>query len=244
MEVARNSVLEIDCSETINAGKPGYSNSQTSAHRMVCNSSRCNFQWSPTRGGEYHLWVALKSTQNKLLFLGGRPLKVNVISSITNLKAVYVGYGISLWTAGVQSTFLVSFRDYLGSLVSTPLLYNCKLVLEHIPDGSRKATFLLESQQALYSKVDSSIDFVGPVLESLLQSIPGGIPYSIRWSGFVRPPVASVYTMYASVRSWVERVRLWVDNVILIDQWTSLEGTENSGTIYMGTAGGYYDVVM
>eukprot|EP00960_Hanusia_phi_P060183 764427-Hanusia_phi.AAC.1 len=50
--------------------------------------------------------------------------------------------------------------------------------------------------------------------------------------------------MYASVRSWVERVRLWVDNVILIDQWTSLEGTENSGTIYMGTAGGYYDVVM
>ena len=31
-----------------------------------------------------------------------------------------------------------------------------------------------------------------------------------------------------------ERVRLWVDNSIIIDQWTSLNGTETSGTYRIG----------
>ena len=74
--------------------------------------------------------------------------------------------------------------------------------------------------------------------------MPSGSPYSVRWSGFVRPQYAQVYTFFAGVQTAVERMKLWVDNSLLVDQWTDLTATEKSGTLMIGTANGYYDVVM
>ena len=41
-----------------------------------------------------------------------------------------------------------------------------------------------------------------------------------------------------------ERVRLWVDNLLVIDQWTSLAATEASGTILFGLGNEFYDITL
>ena len=102
-------------------------------------------------------------------------------------------------------------------------------------------------------------------------SLPDNTAYSARWSGFVQPQYAQVrlrphqpssfdrnsrdsreyvdsslraqeYTWFAAVKAVQERLKVWIDNSIIVDQWSSLEGTETSGTLMIGTADAYYDV--
>jgi len=68
--------------------------------------------------------------------------------------------------------------------------------------------------------------------------------YQARWIGAVRPSKASLYTFYASMNQKDERVKLWLDNSVVIDQWTSLSGTEASGTFSFGVVNGFYDIAV
>ena len=83
-----------------------------------------------------------------------------------------------------------------------------------------------------------TIDFSSSTGEVPAASLTAGTSYSIRWSGFVRPQYAQEYTFYAGVVSAEERVRLWVDNSLLVEQWTSLAGTEGSGVGAVGVLRG------
>jgi hypothetical protein len=94
------------------------------------------------------------------------------------------------------------------------------------------------------SRIDRNLDFSLAAGAKPAVSLTTGSPYSVRWSGFVRPQYAQVYTFFAGVQTAVERMKLWVDNSLLVGQWTSISATENSGTLMIGTANGYYDVVM
>ncbi len=94
------------------------------------------------------------------------------------------------------------------------------------------------------SRIDSSVDFSLAANAKPAVSLTTGSSYSVRWSGFVRPQYVQVYTFFAGVQTAVERMKLWVDNSLLVGQWTSISATENSGTLMIGTANGYYDVVM
>jgi hypothetical protein len=63
--------------------------------------------------------------------------------------------------------------------------------------------------------------------------------WSVRWAGFIRPSRADQhYTFFTPLSADDERVRLWVDNSLVISQWTSLESTEPSGTLYFTLANG------
>ena len=48
--------------------------------------------------------------------------------------------------------------------------------------------------------------------------------FSVRWMGFISSPNV-LRNFSASLGSADERVRIWIDNLIVIDQWTSLAGT-------------------
>ena len=96
----------------------------------------------------------------------------------------------------------------------------------------------------VYTKSENTVDYSLDAGAKPSSSMPPGSPYSVRWSGFVRPQYVQVYTFFAGVQTAVERMKLWVDNSLLVDQWTSISATEKSGTLMIGTANGYYDVVM
>eukprot|EP00960_Hanusia_phi_P061657 764901-Hanusia_phi.AAC.1 len=61
--------------------------------------------------------------------------------------------------------------------------------------GEFSATYYtLDLNDIWANKVNATIDFSAAPGTKPFPSLPGDSPYSIRWSGFVRPPVASVYT--------------------------------------------------
>jgi hypothetical protein len=75
--------------------------------------------------------------------------------------------------------------------------------------------------------------------------------YGVRWSGFIAPTLAGVYTFHAhffedmadaNTDGANDRVKLWIDDTLVIQQWTSLsrQGGKDSGvamgTYYFGAA--------
>jgi len=53
-------------------------------------------------------------------------------------------------------------------------------------------------------------------------SLSANTPYSIRWAGMLQPLHAQTHEIFAIMQTAAERVKLWVDNVLLIDMWSSL----------------------
>ena len=54
-----------------------------------------------------------------------------------------------------------------------------------------------------------------------------------------------MYTFFTPIQNEDERVRLWVDNSLIINEWTSLSGTEPSGTPLAFDIGNeFYDIKM
>jgi hypothetical protein len=65
---------------------------------------------------------------------------------------------------------------------------------------------------------------------------------SIRWVGFIRPEHSDVYSLMAKQISKSERVRLWIDETLIVDQWSSLAGIQNLGTIYFPFANSFFHI--
>ncbi len=127
-----------------------------------------------------------------------------------------------------------------------------KIHVSHLPySGGLTATYYTDTSSlnptsASHSSLHTgSIDFSAQTQgtsQSLWASLSSGTPFAVRWSGFMRVPIAAVYTTTFGVRTASERVRLWVDNALVLDQWVSLSSMAPSGTYNFGVLGGYYDV--
>ncbi|EKX45208.1 hypothetical protein GUITHDRAFT_139132 [Guillardia theta CCMP2712] len=81
----------------------------------------------------------------------------------------------------------------------------------------------------------------------------GDNPFSVRWTGFLKPDYPSTYEVqlsigevsqinYENVNVLVsdERVRLWINNKLLVDQWESLDATSFNAPLYLDTVN-YFD---
>jgi len=66
--------------------------------------------------------------------------------------------------------------------------------------------------------------------------------FSIRWQGYVEPPVSGVYTFQAEIADASDRVKIWVDNLLLVDQWASLAALSPAGTLNDLWASDFYSV--
>lgn len=74
--------------------------------------------------------------------------------------------------------------------------------------------------------------------------------FAARWSGLVRPSSSAEYTFHTvrqvgvSTDAGQQRVKLWLDNVLVIDQWSSLASASPTATYAFPTANDYYEVGM
>eukprot|EP00960_Hanusia_phi_P070728 767378-Hanusia_phi.AAC.2 len=111
---------------------------------------------------------------------------------------------------------------------------------------------LCENVTAQHVRLDPSIDFSGPnsVGVNKISSWPGTPVYTFtgnwfqaRWLGFLSIPQQGDYTFYASVNTSDERVRLWVDNLVVINQWTSLQSVNMAGSFY-ASAPGFVEIMI
>ncbi len=99
------------------------------------------------------------------------------------------------------------------------------------PDSKKKRPLGLKGDYFLgneferyqFSRVDRNIDFVwtNRIVDSRLTRFQ---PYSIRWTGFLKPDFSETYTIYTSSD---DGVRLWIDGKLVIDNWTEHPPQEN-----------------
>jgi hypothetical protein len=52
-----------------------------------------------------------------------------------------------------------------------------------------------------------------------------------------------VYTFFGVINGASEQLRVWVDNIMLVDLWCSLTGTEASGSIYFPSTSSYFSIL-
>jgi hypothetical protein len=51
------------------------------------------------------------------------------------------------------------------------------------------------------------------------------------------------YTFFGAIQGASERLRVWVDNIMVVDLWCSLAGTEASGSIYFPSSSSYFSLL-
>merc|ERR1712216_170531 len=71
-------------------------------------------------------------------------------------------------------------------------------------------------------------------------AISRDVDYVVRWNGFYKSvnQTTRYFKWESTAQTTTDRVKLWIDNVLIIDQWTSLA----NATSYT-TAGGNLDIV-
>jgi len=147
----------------------------------------------------------------------------NTPMSLVDFVAYLLPIGHS--SRAVQSLVqLNSYFNYSGTL-AIPFAsgtYSLR-VSQPVPSGLFATYYNGETLLTTHvsSRIDSSVDFSLAANAKPAVSLTTGSPYSVRWSGFVRPQYAQVYTFFAGVQTAVERMKLWVDNSLLVGQWTS-----------------------
>ena len=72
----------------------------------------------------------------------------------------------------------------------------------------------------------------------LLQGIPGGSewslpqPFGVRWAGFLDfRNLSEASTLFVSLQTPDDRVKLWIDNMLLVQQWASLDTCNISASL-------------
>ena len=73
------------------------------------------------------------------------------------------------------------------------------------------------------TQVDNNINFpYGTTLP-----VPGQYYFSARWTGTIKTPTSEAYTLFATSD---DKVRVWIDDVLVLDDWTSHAARESSST--------------
>uniref|UniRef100_A0A7S4KLE9 PA14 domain-containing protein n=1 Tax=Guillardia theta TaxID=55529 RepID=A0A7S4KLE9_GUITH len=109
-------------------------------------------------------------------------------------------------------------------------------------DPVQSTTVYSYSDYGISVRVDPLVDWSAAQAGNKAIASLTSSTWGVRWVGFVRPSLANQYTFQVSIGESTERVKLWVDNSIIIQQWTSIDGTTVSGTMGFGNGNGYYDI--
>ncbi len=143
-------------------------------------------------------------------------------------------YTASTVTTSTQYDRTVVEQLHSGGLFAT--YYNGFTTADNTPDS---ADVIMHS--AAVSKAEGLVDwsYAGSNITSVLPPWSG---YVARWSGFVRPKYSEDHTFRVTLYREYERVRLWLDNMLLIDQWTSIQSTILDASIMLADLDSVYEV--
>ena len=149
---------------------------------------------------------------------------------------------ISGLLAGTLYTSAVRARDAAGNWSAQSSALNVRTISASTGRGS-----------GLSGAYYNTIDLSGPVVLNRVENVDfdwryssPGAPvnidnFSVRWTGWVEPPVSSDYT-FSTVSD--DGVRLWVNNALVIDNWTDHGSTTNNSSFVALNAGVRYAIRM
>ena len=174
----------------------------------------------------------------------------------------YAGPSLS-WTYTDQTFPVASMRLYHAHQLPIKTSSGAGLSATYYSFTSGKspdaATPILTTDTAPAYAQQTQLDWSG--LAESDRPFPASVPdagWKVRWSGFIIPSRSDMYTFYTPVAASYhtkgganrippavdvsERVRLWVDDVLMVDQWTSLSAIEPSATYAFKTAEQWYNL--
>lgn len=137
-------------------------------------------------------------------------------------------------------TFVVVSASTLGAAAGEDVIIGGVEVVRVVSISSNTLTVLRGR-----AGTSAMTHVAGTVINTLpVNSLPSATGYSVRWAGIMRPQYAETYTFTAKVQEADERVKLWVNDVLLVDAWTSLSATALTATWASPQANGYYNIQM
>jgi len=154
------------------------------------------------------------------------------------------GANSSDYTATAFGTYRCSFMRTSTSAWSDWSLSPAKIVAVCPPvtgNGTGLAATYFNSNNLtnpVVSRLDPSMNFYIENGASPAPGIATNTNYSVRWTGKIQAKFTEPYTIYTFSD---DGVRMWINGQLLIDNWTTHGGTENSATISM-VAGQQYDI--
>ena len=151
---------------------------------------------------------------------------------------------------GTFVTFAKSHRENLNlplirGVVSASSASSYTASLPSLRSGSASLSVALANVGGLMATYRKGIAPAAPSLarrDATVMLAPGtaaivadgfGTDFSARWQGLVSAPNTATYTFYTEIAGADERVRLWLDNVLVVDEWSSLRSLLPSATLGM-----------
>eukprot|EP00961_Rhodomonas_salina_P050232 674693-Rhodomonas_salina.1 len=156
--------------------------------------------------------------------------------------------------SSARPVFLQSSADFAAEV---PTAYSFtqagsfSLFVKLAREGGLAATYFsttsLDSAFATESEIFlSGLNWTGTAGSSLpiYDNATGSVQYGARWAGLidVKASDSTIFTFSTTLTSDTERVKLWVDNQLLVNQWSSLQGLQKSGTVSFVTGTGFYEI--
>ena len=177
------------------------------------------------------LEVALKNPYNNYQWLGGA-----TVDLAPGNGTAYVSFAIDQY-APLGNGFLYTARlnDTSGNLIQEVIQNNVSIA------QCLKATYFSNMNLTgnTYTRLDKTVNFNWGT-SSPITGIAANKPFSVRWTGFIKPQYSQTYTFSTNTD---DGVRLWVNNVQLVNKWINQGATTYSGSITL-RAGVKYPIVM
>lgn len=169
----------------------------------------------------------------RLVNRGKLDVSGSVFTELEDLSPDNVDYGYTVQSLPIEANSPPAFTKVYVSAGSG--LYNLITTVPPLAGVYSLATYSLESggllgqywtnpwlfSTAQVEEKDPNIDFewnLGPLLET-----SGGLLVSdlvsIRWTGFIEADFSEEYTFYLATNN--DKVRMWIDDVIVINSWTT-----------------------
>ena len=141
--------------------------------------------------------------------------------------------------ADIADVVQVANAVTLGASVGTDILIDHELMRVVSIDSNSISVLRGRAGTAIAQHVNGATVNTVPV-----NGLNFRLGYSARYEGLVRPEYGELYTWTVKTAEADERVKLWIDDVLIVDQWTSIAGTNLTATWPSLSANGFYSIKM
>jgi hypothetical protein len=194
-------------------------------------------------------YIIAKDEYSNRLSSGGQFFSFGLTRNITSessrsLESVYVPRDFELSDL-LNGTYSMVYR--INETAEMPYTLDIGLpggigleATYYIPEDSGEISF--STFVCVHSTFWKYIDFSSSTGSGIPQSLPKSSPFKVRWSGFILPQSANLYTIYAEVASLNDSILVWIDNDLVVNLLQNVSNAEGNGTFSFTTPSRYYDI--
>jgi hypothetical protein len=186
-----------------------------------------------------------------------------IIDMWSSLESTKISGTVGLWMSGEYYDIIIEYQQGTGSMgfrlmwesISQPFsIVNSRNLIPSSGWGHSSMSVVMENKglfATYYSDESLSLPLLSFVSDGIEMDTRGKILslaelkcFSARWTGFIHPQDSHIYTMFVGISEPDQRLRLWIDNILIVDMWASLSGTEGSAKVSFDNPGGYYEIIL